>query len=312
MLATLTHQAFSSEDWLYERKLDGVRCLAFRRRGRVRLLTRNRQPAEDTFPEIVESLGRAARADFVLDGEVVCFDGLVTSFARLQQRLGIRDPEEARSRGVAVHFYALDVLHWGGRDLTGLGTRDRKRVLRRALSFDRRVRFTPHRVGAGEAALARACRKGWEGLIAKRGDAPYRHGRSRDWLKLKCGARQELVIGGFTDPRGSRTGFGALLVGHHADGELRYAGKVGTGFDDAVLEDLSRRLRRLGRDRCPFADPPRERGAHWVSPRLVAEVGFTEWTGSGKLRHPRFLGLRHDKPPRQVRREHARPAPVAS
>jgi bifunctional non-homologous end joining protein LigD len=150
-----------------------------------------------------------------------------------------------------------------------------------------------------------ACRKGWEGVIAKRADSPYRATRSRDWLKLKCEAGQELVIGGFTAPKGSRTDFGALLLGYFRDGELQYAGKVGTGFDQELLGSLGGRLGELRRDTAPFADPSaiRERGVTWVAPELVAQIGFTEWTSAGRLRHPRFLGLREDKPATEVVRE---------
>jgi bifunctional non-homologous end joining protein LigD len=308
MLATLTHEAFSEPGWLYERKLDGVRCLVFRDGDDLRIMSRNEKRMNDTYPELVEELARQGCRDFVADGEIVAFDGNVTSFARLQQRIGIQDPDAARATGVAVHLYLFDLLHLDGCDLTRLGLRDRKKLLRRALSFEGHVRFTPHRVGEGEAFLEEACDRGWEGLIAKRADGPYRHRRSRDWLKLKCVHRQELVIGGYTDPGGSRIGFGALLVGYYDDGELRYAGKVGTGYDDATLKKLGRRLARLERARSPFATTPREKGAHWVSPELVGEFGFTEWTSDGKLRHPRFVGLRTDKDPKDVVRERPKPA----
>jgi ATP-dependent DNA ligase len=165
------------------------------------------------------------------------------------------------------------------------------------------VRLTPHRNAEGEAFYRHACRSGWEGLIAKRADAPYVHGRSHDWLKFKCDAEQELVIGGYTAPRGSRTDLGALLLGVYGDGTLRYAGKVGTGFTRATLRDLAERLAPLRRADPPFADAPRLRDATWVEPRLVAQVGFTEWTRDGRLRHPRFLGLREDKAPEEVARE---------
>jgi bifunctional non-homologous end joining protein LigD len=211
---------------------------------------------------------------------------------------------------VAVYLYLFDLLHLEGRDTTSLALRDRKRLLKRTLSFEGHIRFTPHRARSGERFLEEACRKGWEGLIAKRAGAPYRHHRSRDWLKLKCGNRQELVIGGYTDPQGSRTGFGALLVGYYEGGKLRYAGKVGTGYDDALLRELGARLARMERRTSPFASAPRVKGVHWVSPRLVGEVGFTEWTREGRLRHPRFLGLRSDKSARQVRRERPQPAAV--
>ena len=303
MLATLHDEPFSDPGWVFERKLDGVRCLAFRRGRTVRLLSRNRKRMNDTWPELAEALGRQACSDFVADGEIVAFEGSRTSFARLQGRVGLQDPDAARRRGIAVRLYLFDLLHLQGHDTTKLALTDRKSLLRAAFSFRDPIRFTPHRWERGEKLLDEACRKGWEGLIAKRADAPYRHGRSRDWRKLKCSNRQELVIGGYTDPKGSRIGFGALLVGYYEGGRLRYAGKVGTGYDDATLREFSARLRRLERERSPFADAIRERGAHWTAPRLVAEVGFTEWTSDRKLRHPRFVGLRMDKRPKDVKRE---------
>ena len=165
--------------------------------------------------------------------------------------------------------------------------------------------MSSHRNGDGEAYFREACGRGWEGLVAKRADAPYRPGRrSDDWLKLKCVHEQELVVGGWTDPQRSRTGFGALLVGYyHGDGGLRYAGKVGTGFDRRTLTELSARFRDLAADRSPFAEPVHEKGAHWLRPQLVAQIGFSEWTRDGKLRHPRYLGLRDDKAPGDVVRE---------
>ena len=165
------------------------------------------------------------------------------------------------------------------------------------------MRLVPHRNGAGEALFEEACRKGWEGLIAKRADSPYVSTRSRDWLKLKCAHGQELVIGGWTTPKGSRRHLGALLVGYYEGGRLRYAGKVGTGFDDATLEYLGAELKRRERDTSPFAsgDPPRD--ARWAEPELVAEIAFAEWTRDGKLRAPVFLGLREDKKPNEVVRE---------
>jgi bifunctional non-homologous end joining protein LigD len=205
-----------------------------------------------------------------------------------------------------VFLYVFDVLHLDGYDVRALPLRARKRLLRGALEFHGPVRLTPHRNEAGEALYAEACRKGWEGLIAKRADSPYTSARSKDWLKFKCSAEQELVIGGYTAPKGSREEFGALLVGHFADGELRYAGKVGTGFDRATLADVAARMRPLRRDDSPFAEadvPVRVRGASWVEPELVAQIGFSEWTRDGRLRHPRFLGLREDKPAREVVRE---------
>jgi bifunctional non-homologous end joining protein LigD len=245
--------------------------------------------------------------DFVVDGEVVAFEGVQTSFARLQHRMQLRDPERARRSGVRVFYYLFDLLHLDGRDVTGLPLRERKALLRRALGFADPLRYLAHRNAAGERFYRDACRRGWEGLIAKRADSPYRHERSRDWLKFKCVNEQEFVIGGYTDPGGKRVGFGALLVGHYdARGRLRYAGKVGTGYSDAVLRDLGGRLARLEQEEPPFAGDQLPRAVHWVRPELVAQIGFTEVTGDGKLRHPRFLGLRRDKPPREIALE--RPA----
>lgn len=305
MLATLTHDYFSDPGWIFEPKLDGERCLAFHDGRGSRLLSRNRKRLDDAYPELVEALEGAGDQRWIVDGEIVALADGISSFSRLQQRIGIRDPDQARATGIKVYLYLFDILHLDGYDLTQLGLRRRKQLLKKALKFKDPLRFTPHRNEHGEAYHDEACRKGWEGVIAKAADAPYVHGRSRQWLKFKCGNRQEFVIGGYTEPSGSRHGFGALLVGYNEDGELRYAGRVGTGFDDATLRSLRRRLGQLEREQCPFADSGRipHKGVHWVRPRLVGEVGFTEWTGDGRLRHPRFLGLREDKAARDVVRE---------
>jgi bifunctional non-homologous end joining protein LigD len=302
-LAVLAGEPFSDPDWIFERKLDGVRTLVFRGGAEVRLRSRNHKSQNAAFPEIVEALEAERSRDFVADGELVTFRGNVTSFARLQGRLGLTCAEESRRSGIPVYLYLFDLLHLEGQDLRRLPLRARKTVLRRTFSFRGRVRYTPHRNEHGERYLEEACAKGWEGLIAKDARAAYAGRRSRTWLKLKCGHGQELVIGGWTDPRGSRQRFGALLVGHYEDGALRYAGKVGTGYDEETLERLGERLARLERATSPFVDAVDERGVHWVTPKLVGEFGFTEWTRDGRLRHPRFLGLRTDKPARRVHRE---------
>ncbi|MGD9736015.1 MAG: non-homologous end-joining DNA ligase [Solirubrobacterales bacterium] len=301
MLAVLTDERFSDPAWIFERKLDGMRCLAFRQGSEVRLRSRTRHALNATFPELVEALLAQAPEQFVLDGEIVAFEGNQTSFARLQRRLGIQDPDRARRTGVAVFYYLFDVLHLEGHDVSGLPLRERKAILREVFCFEDPLRFTPHRDAEGESFYAEACRDGWEGLIAKRADAPYRHKRSRDWLKFKCVAGQEFVVGGYTDPGGRRIGFGSLLVGYYdGRGRLRYAGKVGTGYTDAVLRDLGARLARLEQEESPFAGDELPTKAHWVAPELVAQVGYTELTRDLRLRHPRFLGLRDDKRPREV------------
>jgi bifunctional non-homologous end joining protein LigD len=295
MKAVLTDARFSDPAWIFERKLDGIRCIAVRDRGEVRLWSRNDLSMDDRYPEVAAAIGAQARERFALDGEVVAFDGDQTSFARLTRRG--REP-------VPVFFYVFDVLWLDGEDVRALPLRARKRLLRDAIGWQDPLRFTQHRNEDGAAFFAEACARGWEGLIAKRADSPYGGGRSKDWLKFKCGRGQELVIGGFTEPHGTRIEFGALLVGYFdGAGALRYAGKVGTGFDRPLLRSLGERLRGLGRDTSPFADEVRERGVTWAEPELVAQIGFSEWTRDGRLRHPRFLGLREDKAARDVVRE---------
>jgi bifunctional non-homologous end joining protein LigD len=309
-LATLTADRFSDPAWIFERKFDGERCLAFRDGDQLRLMTRNRQQVTGTYPEIAGALAAQDAADFIVDGEVVAFDGEQTSFARLQRRLGVRHPGPTLRAEVPVYLYLFDVLWAGGRDVRPRPLRERKALLGGLLSFGGPLRFTEHRDTDGEAYYQDACWRGWEGIIAKRAESPYRPGRTRDWLKFKCLNGQEFVIGGYTDPRGSRVGFGALLLGYYdADGKLRYAGKVGTGFDRRTLTSLHESLAALERPDPPF-EPARalpRSAVHWVQPRLVAQVGFSEWTADGELRHPRFQGLRRDKDPADVVRETPRP-----
>jgi bifunctional non-homologous end joining protein LigD len=296
MKAVLCPEPFNDRNWVFERKLDGVRAIAVRDGGRVRLWSRNDLSLDGRYPELIEPLGRAPAARFAVDGEVVAFDGTQTSFEKLARRG--REP-------VPVFLYVFDVLWIDGVDVRGLDLLTRKRLLRATLTFGGPIRFTTHRNTDGEVLVSEACAKGWEGLVAKRRDSVYAAARSRDWLKLKCTHGQELVVGGFTAPRRSRQEFGALLVGYYRDGELHYAGKVGTGFDTQTLHDLGARMRSLAVEASPFADAHqvRERDVTWTKPRLVAQVGFSEWTRDGRLRHPRYLGLRDDKAARDVVRE---------
>jgi bifunctional non-homologous end joining protein LigD len=303
MLATLTNRRFSDPNWIFEHKLDGERCLAFKKGRAVRLLSRNELGLNNTYPEVAEALEQGPDHDCVVDGEIVAFDGNRTSFAKLQGRIGIKDPEQARRSGIAVFYYVFDIVYVDGFDVTKVHLEHRKKLLRPVLNFRTPVRFMTHRNTKGEEFYREACEQGLEGLIAKRRDSEYVHGRSTDWLKFKCINEQELVIGGFTDPAGGRVGFGALLVGYYDRGKLKYAGKVGTGFDTATLLRLRHQLDTRVTSRSPFVDDVREKGAHWVKPDLVAQIGFTEWTHDGKLRHPRFLGLRPDKPAKDVVRE---------
>jgi bifunctional non-homologous end joining protein LigD len=306
MLATLTEEFPTGGKWVYEPKLDGVRALIYASGSTVRMYSRNRKPLNDAYPELVEALTPSLRGEAVLDGEIVAFDSErgITSFARLQQRMQLRDPVRARRSQVAVHLYLFDCLFYEGINLTGLPLLDRKAALRDVVEYNDPIRFTPYKTSGGVAMLRAACEEGAEGIIAKRATSGYVSRRSSDWLKLKCLRRQEFVIGGYTAPQGSRERLGALLVGYYDGNALRYAGKVGTGYDRQTLGMLHRRMVPLHRLTSPFSEGPRPTGdVQWVTPKLVGEVGFTEWTSAGLLRHPRYLGLRDDKPARQVRRE---------
>jgi len=307
MLATLVDPAPLPRGWVYEPKLDGVRCIAVREKAAVRLYSRNRKSLESAYPEIADALVAAVRVPAVLDGEVVAIDPAtgISSFSLLQQRMQLRDVARARRSGVSVEYWVFDCLLLDGRDLRRLPLTERRRELEAALRPKGPIRLTPSFDEGFEALFETACRHGAEGLIGKRSASTYVAGRSRDWVKLKCVNNQEFVIGGWTDPAGSREGFGALLVGYFDEtGALHYAGKVGTGFDTATLRTLSAALARRERRTSPFTGgtPPKERGAHWVTPSLVAQIGFSEWTHDDRLRHPRFLGLRDDKTPRSIRR----------
>lgn len=272
MAATLTEERFTGPEWTFERKYDGIRLLAFKRGRDVRLFSRNRLPQH--LPRIAAALATLGVRDVILDGEVTW---------------------------AGDTYYVFDVLWLEGRDLTGLTLDERRAILKR-LKFRAPVR----RVTAldGDGPWERACAEGWEGVIAKRRDSIYEHRRSRHWLKMKCEASQELVVGGFTDPQGSRVGLGALLVGYYDGRDFVFAGKVGTGFDAKLLRELRARLDRLEIPASPFT---RSKGlpkrAHWVRPEIVVQVSFIEWTVHGKLRHSRLIGLRTDKTPRDVVKE---------
>jgi bifunctional non-homologous end joining protein LigD len=290
MKAVLTAERPAGPEWVFERKLDGIRCLAVKDRGRTRLYSRNELSLNDRYASLAAALDGDPADGFVLDGEAVAFVGG-------RDRFGGGDGSE-------LFLYVFDVLFAEGRDVRSLPLEERRAVLADVVRWRDPLRMTEQLSGDGAALLAEACRDGWEGLIAKRLGTPYVSTRSRDWLKLKCTRAQELVVGGFTAPRGSRTDLGALLVGHFEDGRLRYAGKVGTGFTRDTLRELSERLGPLVREESPFA--PQKgipRAATWVEPELVAQIAFMEWTPDGRLRHPSFLGLRFDKPAAEVVRE---------
>ena len=308
MLATLVGAPFHRPGWIWEEKYDGVRLIALKDGGRVRLLSRNDKDRTADFPEIAAAIGALPVPTLVLDGEVVVFDaGGVSRFQLLQRR----------AAGASAPIYvAFDCLHAGGRDHTRQPLTARRAALEAEVAEGPRLRLARRLDADGLRAFAEARRRGLEGVIGKDPGAPYLPGiRSPAWCKVKVRAEEEFVVGGFTAPRGGRHHLGALLVGAWEDGALRYAGKVGTGFTGATLADLHRRLSPLARSRSPFADAPRERDVTWVEPRLVAQIAFTERTGDGKLRHPTYLGLRDDKTSRDVlwaggSTRHTAPAPA--
>jgi DNA ligase D-like protein (predicted ligase) len=304
MLATLTEKRFSNENWIFERKLDGERCVAYKAGDSVNLKSRNQEVINAQYPELVDALKQQDEQSFIVDGEIVAFEGNVTSFSKLQNRMHIEDPDEIHQSGVDVYYYLFDILYFDQYDVTEINQRDRKSLLKQVVSYEDPLRYMNHRNSDGEQYYHEACQKGWEGIIAKNATSPYVHSRSKKWLKFKCINQQEFVIGGFTDPHGERIGFGALLLGYYQQDELLYAGKVGTGFDDETLQRLKDKLDSLERKNPPFAEddlPTKE--VHWVTPDLVAEIGFEEWTQDHKLRQPRFLGLRRDKEAGEVVRE---------
>ena len=274
MAATLTEERFVGSDWLFERKFDGIRLLAYKRGTDVRLYSRNRLPQD--LPALARVIANLPVDEVILDGEVTW---------------------DRRS-----DYHVFDILWLNGRAVTALGLEERRALLE-TVPFEppmRRVSLVHD-----EAPWELARREGWEGVIAKRRGSPYEHRRSKHWLKMKCEASQELVVGGFTDPQGARVGLGALLVGYYDSDDLVFAGKVGTGFDTTLLLDLRKRLDALEQPTPPFTKGtglPRVR-AHWVRPEIVIQVSFIEWTTHGKLRHPRLIGVRFDKDARQVTRE---------
>jgi bifunctional non-homologous end joining protein LigD len=302
MLATPDELPTDEAQWAYEMKWDGVRAIVYAEGGPLRVVTRNDRDVASHYPELAD-LADAVDQSVVLDGEIVAADSKGRpSFGRLQQRMHVQHPSRELLADVPVTYLAFDVLRIDGHDTTGLSWEERRELLD-SLDLDGEHWTTPPVfVGAGNAAVELSLAQDLEGVMAKRRSSTYSPGRrTRDWVKYKHVRTQEVVVGGWTEGEGRRHGgFGSLLVGVHdpKTGDLRYAGHVGTGFSDKVLDDLMRRLRSAPRQTSPFTNEvPRQhaRVAHWVSPRLVGEVAFSEWTGDGILRHPRWRGLRPDK-----------------
>lgn len=304
-LATLVPTSPEGPDWVHELKYDGYRMLCRVKDRTATLLTRNGHDWTAKLPHIAAAAAGLPAKTAWLDGEVVALlpNGRI-SFQRLQNAFDAQIDHE-------LIYFVFDLLYLDGYDFRASSLLDRKRLLSVLVQDSHPstlIRYSDHIAGRGEAAFAAACRRGMEGLIAKRAAASYVAGRNRNWVKVKCGRRQEFVIGGFTDPSGSRSAFGALLLGvYDEQGRLRYAGRTGTGFSDRSLKSLHARLKRLRQPNSPFMNPPggsQAAGVHWVKPTLVAEVAFAEWTNDGRLRQASFQGLREDKDARSVLVEH--------
>jgi bifunctional non-homologous end joining protein LigD len=276
MAATLTQDRFTGPEWIFERKIDGIRLLTFKNGADVKLYSRNRLP--QNYPAVTDAVASLPVGKVIFDGEAAW------------------DP----SSRIAYHIF--DILWLEDRSVMHLPLEERRELLKK---FSFRAPLARVSEVRGDKPWERACREGWEGVVAKLRTSPYEHRRSPNWLKMKCEASQELVVGGFTDPQGSRVGLGALLVGYFDGEDFVFAGKIGTGFDTKMLIDLRSRLDKLEIPKPPFTKGtglPRIR-AHWVQPEIVVQVAFIEWTTHGKLRHPRLLGIRSDKSPREVVRE---------
>jgi bifunctional non-homologous end joining protein LigD len=306
MLPTLAATPPRGESWLFELKWDGVRVLMLRVGARVQLWSRNAVEVSAQYPEVAAALAALAGGDLALDAEVVALDDEGRpSFQRLQRRMHVVRGRAQAIGAAPVTACVYDCLALDGRDTRELPLVARKALLRELLPAGGSLRYSDHVEGEGAEFFAVARDAGLEGIVAKRADSPYRGGRRREWLKIKCHRRQEFVIGGYTAPKGTRAHLGSLHVGVYEGEALVYAGRVGSGLDTRGLEDLHERLRALAVARSPFARgaPPRDRENHWVRPVLVCEVRFTEWTEDDRIRHPVFLGLRADKSPTDVVRE---------
>ncbi len=293
-LATLTDGAFDHNDWIFENKYDGYRALAQIRNKKATLISRNGISFDGKYPEIAKALDGTPQ-DMVVDGEIVIEDAKGKSNFQWLQKYG-EQPGKGKLR-----FYVFDIIYFQGYDLRNLGLLLRKKILKAVLPQKDNIIFSEHTIANGIKVFETVQQHGGEGIIAKKADSRYQADkRSRDWLKFKANKQQEMVIGGFTDPRGGRKGLGALLCGYYDGKDFIYSGKVGSGFTETILEDLRKKLDRIERKTSPFSEVPNEKNVHWVSPKLIAQLKFSEFTETGSMRHPVFLGLRADKDPKDI------------
>lgn len=305
MLATLLDNIpFTDKNWIFERKLDGERCFTYKKGRKLILKSRNNKIINHSYPEIVQALENLDLPDCILDGEIVALQKGVTNFSLLQERFGADTTKKTTTSKLPIYYYVFDILYCDGYQVTDLPLITRKRLLKYLIPFKGKLRYVTHKDTKGEAYFKQACKDQWEGLIAKKRNGTYVSKRSTDWLKLKCVNEQELVIGGYTDSTNPDHNFGALLLGYYEKGKLKYAGKVGTGFNEKILTDLGSKLKKNEIKKNPFHNYDEStQNVHWVKPTLVCEVRFTEWTKTNKLRHPSYLGLRDDKNAKEVKKE---------
>ena len=305
MLATLVDKPFSDPEWLFETKWDGIRAVCFLKNGKARFVSRNQNDLSHQYPELVNIADSINGQQVILDGEIVALDEQgISRFQLLQPRMGRKNVSEiARLAGhTRVVYYVFDLLHLDGLDLTGCTVLERKATLESILlKTARNVRVSDYILEHGEQLYREIAREPLEGMIAKRLDSVYVQRRSRDWLKVKTILETEVVIAGYTEPRNSRSYFGALVVGLYDQGELRYVGHAGGGFKETSLVQIYKQLQPLKTSTSPFAEKVQtNEPVQWVKPRLVAQVKFTEWTADRRMRQPVFLGLREDKKPEEA------------
>ncbi len=323
MLPSLASSVPQGGEWLYERKFDGQRCICFKQGKKIQLFSRNKKSLNDNYPDLIEVLQNQPVASCIIDGEIVAFEGDKTSFERLQKRMFLTGCDQIRQSHIKITYCIFDLLSLNGFDLCSVPLEYRKKILAKAICFIEPLRCTDFTESGGQAYFEHSCKIGWEGIVAKKTSSIYQQKRSKDWLKLKCTQDQDFVIGGYTSPRGKRIGLGGLLLGYYdlscaargelvepspgGDGQgakLHYVGKVGTGFSDSMLQTLMNFLKPLEQKDSPFKDCGISfKGVHWVKPQLLASVSYKELTKAGKLRHPRFIGLRTDKNACDVRLE---------
>lgn len=307
MLATLTEEYFSNKQWMYEHKFDGERCLAFKKNGKITLKSRNDKIINEEYPELVTALLKQKADNFIIDGEIVSLNEKgISDFELLQGRINLQEMDKVSLRGKKIHisYYLFDLMYVDGYDVRQLPLDVRKQILKNLFTYNKTIHYSKETIGKGVELFKKACKLGWEGIIAKRIEGAYIGKRSRDWLKFKCIMQQELVIGGFTCPKGSRSYFGALLVGYYDHGKLMYAGKVGTGYSEESLAQLGKKLKKIEIKKSPFSTYDESiKDIHWVKPILVAEFQFAQWTRGNKLRVGRYKGLRDDKSAKDVVKE---------